>query len=259
MIIDTHAHYNLDPFFPTWKTYWDEAQKAGVTKSIVVGTDDETNQRAVEIAQNETNLYAAIGIHPEYVTDHSDGILQITKVESLLMNKKVVAIGECGLDYFRLPQTQNAEKIISLQKELFIAQIELSKKYNLPLIIHCRDAYEDMIALLQIHKPNFVLHCMSGNLQYLQLALDLGGYISFAGNVTYPKALALQELAQHTPHNRMLIETDAPYLSPQTHRGEICRPAYIADTSTYLAELLHIDHTKFTEQTTTNAQEFFNI
>lgn len=259
MIIDTHVHYNLDPFFPTWKTYWDEAQKTGVTKSIVVGTDEASNQHAIEIAQSETYLFSAVGIHPEYASEHDDFALQITKVESLLTNKKVVAIGECGLDYFRLPQSPKAEEIKNLQKELFTAHVELAKKHNLPLIIHCRDAYDDMLALLQTHKPQFVLHCMSGTIEYLNTALALGGYISFAGNVTYPKATAIQELAQHTPLNRMFIETDAPYLPPQAHRGETCRPAYIAETAQFMAELLKLDRGTLESQTTSNAQEFFHI
>lgn len=259
MIIDTHVHYNLDPFFPTWKTYWDEAQKNGVEKSIVVGTDEQSNQRAIEIAQSEPNLYAAIGVHPEYVSEHNDFALQMTKVESLLPNKKIVAIGECGLDYFRLPQTQMGEEIKKLQQELFIHHIELSKKHHLPLIIHCRDAYADMITTLKTHKPKFVLHCMSGDLEYLKQALELGGYISFAGNVTYPKAIVIQELACHTPLNRMFIETDAPYLPPQTHRGDTCRPSYIAETAQYLAKLLNISRDKLEAQTSANAMEFFNI
>lgn len=259
MIIDTHVHYNLDPFFPTWKTYWNEAQENGVEKSIVVGTDEQSNQRAIEIVQSELNLYAAVGIHPEYVSEHNDFVLQITKVESLLSNSKIVAIGECGLDYYRLPQTQEGEDIKKKQKELFIHHIELSKKHNLPLIIHCRDAYADMIALLTTHQPKFVLHCMSGDLEYLKKSLALGGYISFAGNVTYPKATIIQELARHTPLNRMFIETDAPYLPPQMHRGETCQPSYIAETVQCVAELLNMNRDKLEVQTSANAVEFFNI
>ncbi len=259
MIIDTHVHYNLDPFFPTWKMYWDEAQQAGVGKSVVVGTDIDTSQKAIEIAQSDPNLFATVGIHPEYATDHNDGALQITKVESMLSNKKIKAIGECGLDYYHLPKTAERDEIKKRQQELFILHIELALKHNLPLVIHCRDAYEDMITLLTQHTPKFVLHCMSGPLEYLKQALDLGGYISFAGNVTYPKATEIQELAQHTPLSRMFIETDAPYLAPQTHRGETCQPAYIKNTAQFLSEMLHIDLDKLTTQTSTNAQEFFNI
>jgi TatD DNase family protein len=119
-----------------------------------------------------------------------------------------------------LPRTQVGEEIKKKQQELFFRHIELSKKHHLPLIIHCRDAYADMISTLITYKPKFVLHCMSGDLEYLKKALALGGYISFAGNVTYPKAIAIQELALVTPLNKMFIETDAPYLPPQTHRGE---------------------------------------
>jgi len=257
-MIDTHVHYNLDPIYPTWKTYWLEARSAGITTSIVVGTDDQSNTRAIELAQHNPHFFAAVGIHPESAEHKENNTLQCMKVEHLLSSSsRIIAIGECGLDYYRLLPSQKNEYHKEHQKNLFIQQIELAQRHNLPLIIHCRDAYDDMLTILRKHKPHFVLHCMSGNMEYLQEALALGGYISFAGNITYPKATIIQELAQHTPLDRILLETDAPYLAPQTHRGKICHPAYIADTYVYTAKLLNITPQELAQHVTKNTHACF--
>lgn len=257
-MIDTHAHYNLDPLYPTWETYWEEAQRTGITTSIVVGTDEQSNNRAIELAKYNSHFFAAVGIHPEGAEHKENNTLQCMKVDRLLSSSsRIVAIGECGLDYYRLSPSQENERHKEHQKDLFIQQIELAQHHNLPLMIHCRDAYDDMLTILRKHKPRFVLHCMSGDLAYLQEALALGGYISFAGNITYPKATVIQELAQHTPLDRILLETDAPYLAPQTHRGEICHPAYIANTYAYTAQLLKITSQKLVQHVTENAHACF--
>ena len=266
MIIDTHVHYNLDPLYADWQRYWKEAQAAGVSKSIVVGTDAQSNARAIEIAHQDPNLFCAVGYHPTD-TPASSTHTKIQQLRTLIEHHKdsLVAIGECGLDYLHIPKDQNAEQEKHRQKLLFGEHIALAKTYDLPLIIHCRDAYDDLLDVLNHFSksdgktPRAVLHCMSGSIEYLNKALELGFYISFAGNVTYKNADSIRELARHTPHNRLLIETDAPFLAPQSKRGNINEPAYIAETSAFLADFLSMEKDLFEEITNENSMRFFGV
>ncbi|MEK7458210.1 MAG: TatD family hydrolase, partial [Patescibacteria group bacterium] len=230
MIIDTHVHYNLEPLSSDWRMYWRHAQEIGVVKSIVIGTDSQSCKVAIEIAQQEQNLYATVGIHPDECADRSNNDMHMTVLKNLLdrdrdKHHKIVAVGECGLDYYRLPTDLQEQVLIKQnQKMLFELQIILAHQYNLPVIIHCRDtrenAYNDVLSILKVHPgTQFVLHCMSGSREYLQEALKLGGYISFAANLTYRNAAALRNLAKNTLKNRILLETDAPFLPPQNKRG----------------------------------------
>ena len=260
MIIDTHVHYNLEPIFPDWKIYWNEAQHNDIQKSIVIGTNEETNLRAIDIAEHNDHLYATIGIHPHESLDESALSLSFSQLEhQCKQSKKIVAIGECGLDFFRLTP-ENAEIEKKKQLILFQKHIELAQHYNLPLVIHCREAQREVIetlSLLKVH--HFVLHCMSGTLEYLRQAVALGGYISFAGNITYKNADALRELAKQTPQDRILVETDAPYLPPQSHRGQLNNPRYIAETVQSLAEVLGMSDDACRMITTQNAERCFSI
>ncbi|HKY74341.1 MAG TPA: TatD family hydrolase [Patescibacteria group bacterium] len=260
MIFDTHVHYNLEPFFPSWKDYWIEAQQVGVGKSMVVGTDLQTSKAAVDIAEQDQNLFAAVGIHPS--EEHSEEkIPNLVQQLQVLLNtsKKVIALGECGLDYFHVSKEQPVrDQTIALQKTLFEQQILLAKKHNLALIIHCRNAYDDMLSFLKAHKPErFVLHCMSGTSEYLHQAINLGGYISFAGNITYPNAESLRNLVLETPKDRLLVETDAPFLSPQQWRGKPNHPSYIKSTVQTLADVHHFSYEDCERITTENAERFF--
>ena len=268
MIIDTHVHYNLEPLHSDWQTYWNQAQEVGVTKSIVIGTDLQTCKTAVEIAQQNTNLYAAVGIHPDEGQDSSKNDLYMTALKNLLdqdKHHKIVAIGECGLDYYRLPANQQEQdRIKQNQKMMFDLQITLARKYDLPVIIHCRDtheqAYNEVLSILKVHpRTPFVLHCMSGSLAYLQEALALGGNISFAGNLTYKNAEALRNLARNTPTDHILLETDAPFLPPQTKRGKTNEPAFIVETAQELARVLGISNQECENVTTANAERIFHL
>lgn len=259
MIIDTHVHYNLEPLVVDWRKYWNDAQIAGVGKSIVVGTDPETNKKAMEIASQDPNLFAAVGIHPHEGKNSIDE--QIQELNDLIKKNKdhIVAIGECGLDYFRTPEDQ-LESVRQHQKTLFEKQVLLAKQYNLPVIIHCRDAYDDMLSILKSHSGiRFVLHCMSGTVEYLQAAVELGGYISFAANVTYKTADLIRELAKATPQDRLLVETDAPFLPPQQLRGKMNDPANIVETVAMLAETRGISKDECEAITTANAESIFGL
>ena len=268
MIIDTHVHYNLEPLRSDWGTYWKHAQSVGVGKSIVIGTDSRTSKIAVEIAQQDNNVYASVGIHPNECADSSKNDLCMTALKNLLdqdKHHKIVAIGECGLDYYRLPADQQKhERIQQNQKMMFDLQITLALQNDLPVIIHCRDthenAYNDVLSILKVHPgTTFVLHCMSGSQQYLQEALALGGNISFAGNLTYKNAEALRDLAKNTPKNRILLETDAPFLPPQSKRGQANKPAFIMETAQELAKILGISHQECEKLTSANAERVFHL
>ena len=268
MIIDTHVHYNLEPLSLDWKTYWKHAQEVGIEKSIVVGTDSQTSKVAVEISQQEKNLYAAVGIHPDECADSSTNDLHITTLKNLLnqnTHKKIVAVGECGLDYYRLPADQQEQKVIKQnQKIMFKHQIELARQYDVPVIIHCRDihehAYNDVLSIVKVYPgTRFILHCMSGSQEYLKEAVALGGNISFAGNLTYKNAEALRDLAKNTPKNRILLETDAPFLSPQSKRGKTNEPAFIIETARELGKVLGISQQQCEKLTTANAERVFHL
>ncbi|MBI5151403.1 MAG: TatD family hydrolase [Candidatus Pacebacteria bacterium] len=262
MIIDTHVHYNLEPLFPDWKIHWEEAQKHDIKKSVIIGTDEETNARAIAIAESQEHLYAALGIHPTEQFSESECLSSFSKLErQIRQSKKIVAIGECGLDFFRLPvDKKQKEEEKKRQCELFQKHIELAHQHKLPLVIHCRDAHQELIETLSSFEvQKFVLHCMSGTLEYLQQAIALGGYISFAGNITYKNGDHLRELVKITPKNRLLVETDAPYLPPSQWRGQINIPKYITETVNTLTAILGISVDECRTITTQNAEHFFHI
>lgn len=261
-IIDTHCHYNLEPlysgqakFFPdskvkkikglSWEDHWQQAQTEGVIATLVAGADLLSSQRAVTLTQADPNLFASVGINPADLSNATSKIEleeDLIKIASLANSDKVMAIGEVGLDYFRLnPDSNQANQAKLLQRWLFTVQIQLANQVNKPLIIHARDkrsqAYLEILELLKANysfeKP-FVLHCASGPKDYLEEAIKLGAYVSFAGNITYPSADELRDLLKLVPEDRLLIETDAPFLAPQAKRGQVNQPQFIRHSATYL-------------------------
>lgn len=245
-IVDTHCHYNLEPLYPEWQRHWHEAQAHGVVRSIIPGTEIETCRRAVEIAEQDENLQALVGIHPGSVAE-SERTLEstITELEALLQSEKVVGIGEIGLDYFRISPDDQAER--SRQREWLTAQVELAKKYHAPVALHVRDrqvpeeptegnAYWDTWQIVNEldYADELVLHCVSGPLAYVQKMIEKGAFVSFAANVTYPNAHGIRELLKITPPDKILCETDAPFLPPQEFRGQVCEPWMIQKTAEFL-------------------------
>ncbi len=278
---DTHCHYNLEPLYSgkarffskdktetiaqlNWRGHWQQAQEAGVTASLVAGTDLKSSKLAIEIAQQEKMLFASVGLNPvDFDCEKTDNLIEaFDQIKLLAKQKKVVAIGEAGLDYYRLDSSAKSAQLKDLQQEIFIRHIQLANGVKKPLIIHARDsseeAYFTILDLLkehyQSHKP-FVLHCVSGPKNYITQALELGAYISFAGNVTYPNAKDLQSLIPLIPKDRLMIETDAPFLPPQNKRGQINQPKYIAHTASYLQQ----EHQLDLEQIFQNSLGFFEI
>jgi TatD DNase family protein len=279
MIIDTHCHYNLEPLFSNeegisqWQTHWQKAQENTVQKSIVVGTDSESNTRSLLISAKETDLFSAIGYHPEeYHHAVENGLQDIKLIDERIsdniaelessMNSKVVAIGETGLDYFRLPADQSLTKLIKeTQQRAFQKHVELAQRQKLPLIIHVRDqkedAYWDVLKILQAtqYTQPFVLHCISGPMEYVSQAVQMGAYVGIAGNVTYKKSDHIRQLVQAVPQDRLLLETDSPFLPPQQFRGQMCEPWMIRLTAEFLTTELNIQ----ADQLSQNAQELFKF
>lgn len=272
-IFDTHCHYNLDPFYSDWESYWQKAKSEGVTDSTIVGVDIATSKLAVQLAEREAHFFPIIGCHPgsyQEVIEKNENtetqLLQLIEFEkkevSSLINKSVVAIGETGLDYFRLPDDiQTITLIKKIQQAAFRAHLQIAQDHDLPVVIHARDkgnqAYEDIIRILQEEKyvQPFILHCVSGPSEYVQAAIRMGAYIGLAGNLTYRNSEHLRELAAFAPANRLLLETDAPFLPPVPYRGKPCEPWMISQTASYFKEELSLD----IEQMYQNSFEVFNL
>jgi TatD DNase family protein len=265
MIVDTHCHYNLSPLYQDWQAHWKKAQSKGVAQSIVVGTSIETSKRSLEIAHQSKNLFSAVGVHPHQYSklDPADIPTIISQQSStlaiMLEDKQIVAIGETGLDYFRLDKKTQAMAIIN-QQAGFKMHLELANTYHKLLIVHVRDragnksnnnqAYWDA---LKIIKSNYkfnqplILHCLSGPKDYIKEAVKLGIFFGISANVTYPNAKELRNLIKLIPQKQLLLETDAPFLPPQEFRGQICEPWMITKTNSYLLDKLgvQIDHHHF--------------
>lgn len=250
MFIDTHCHLNLDAFNEDYKEAVARAKVAGVGVIINVGADYKSSKRAVDIAKELPNVYATVGMHPG---DSRDEFYNEKKYADLLYSKKVVAIGEIGLD-FTVPQFDEQAQIELLKK-----QIDLAIKYEKPVVIHCREAYTDMIDVLKTYEklPKTVMHCYVGTLADAKIFIEMGLYLSFTGIITFNKNEELNEVVKYTPIDRIMIETDAPWLAPVPHRGHKNEPAYVVEVARKIAELKGVSIAEVEAQTTKNALEFF--
>ena len=254
-MIDSHCHINDKTFSKREKEYIEEANKVGVINFLVVGCDLAMSKKAVEIASSFKCCYAAIGIHPS--DSKNAGKDDLNEIEKMLPNNKIIAIGEIGLDYY----WDKEENIKKNQKEYFIKQIELANKYDLPISIHCRDAYEDCLNILKKHHVNKggVMHCYSGSVEMMREFVKLGFYIGVGGTVTFKNAVKIKEVVQNVPSNMFLLETDAPYLAPTPHRGEENQSKYLTLIRDQIALLRNCSPTLVEEETNNNFKRLFNI
>ena len=231
-LFDTHAHLHFPEFAGDLDAVLDRARAAGVRRMLTIGTDVATSRAAVALAAREPDVWAAVGIHPHEAADADDTAL--AEIERLAGGARVVAIGETGLDFFRNLSPRDA------QERAFRGQLALARRARKPVLIHCREAHEETLALLtdaDVCEHGGIMHCFSGDLGIARRCLDLGLLISLAGPVTYPKPGALPEVARSIPGDRLVVETDCPYLPPQPYRGKRNEPAYIAITAARVAEL----------------------
>lgn len=279
MLIDTHAHVNFNSFRDDSSEVIKRALDSG-TWVINVGSQFSTSRRAIRLAENyEEGVYAAIGLHPVHLVaanvDEEDMQFESRAEEYdyeaykvLAKNKKVVAIGEVGLDYYHLKERikggvdeKKIKEIKEKQKEIFIKQFELAQEFDLPVIIHCREAHNDLMEILKklkIHYPKFkaVIHCFDGDLETAKKYFDLGLMISFTGLVTFVKGF---EWIKDIPENKFMIETDSPYLTPIPYRGKRNEPLYVKYVAEKIAEIRGITKEEAEKITTGNAKKFFNI
>lgn len=251
-LIDTHAHLDFPQFQDDLDQVLERARQAGVGQIINVGTTEKSSQEVASLSARHTQLWAAIGVHPHYADRVSFRWLE--QMENLADNPKVLAIGETGLDFYR--RLSNP----AIQEQLFRDHVRLACRLDKPMIIHSRSANLETLRVLRDESlPNRkgVMHCFSGDRQELQSFLGLGFYISVAGPVTYPKSHALRDLLKDIPRERLLLETDCPYLSPQAYRGLRNEPAFIKSTYERVALALNTDPAALALQIRDNAYRLF--
>ena len=249
-MIDTHCHLDM---LKTEEDLKDSIEK--VDYLLTIGCDKEEIKKAIELANKYDNVFASIGYHPYDVNDITDEDLEELK-ELAQKEEKVIAIGECGLDYYRDYTPKDK------QKYFFGKQIEIAKELNLPLIVHSREAPRDTEKILEKYAPypaSGIIHCFGGDMQMMEKCVDMGFYISFAGNVTYPKAENLRQILKKVPLDRLLLETDSPFLAPQKKRGKPNKPSYIYYTRDFVASLLGISPEELEKITDENVKRLLKI
>jgi len=252
MLIDTHCHLDFPEFDTDREACLGRAKENGIDYIINVGSSLEGSRKSVALAQKYEQVYATVGIHPHEADETIPDIE--AKIKELAKNKKVVAIGEIGLDYFK--HFSNPKN----QPPLFQKLIQVAKETNLPLVIHTRDAQADTLKILKNAMPlRAVVHCFSGDEAFLKECLDLGFLISFTCNVTYKKAENLREVLKLVPLERLLLETDAPYLSPEGFRGKRNEPFQVRLLAEFAANLRKLEVGEISEATTRNARKFFGF
>ncbi len=251
-LIDTHCHLDFPAFNDDRGEVIRRAKACGVDYIINVGSSVEGSRDSVKLALDYSCFYAVVGIHP-HEADSIDN-KAVTEIENLAKNNKVVAIGEIGLDYYRTySEAQN-------QKGLFTALIKLSKDLGLPLVIHSRQAEEDTLRIIQEFMPlKAVVHCFSGNEEFLGKCLDMGFFISFTCNITYKKSEGLRGMVKSCPLERIMLETDAPYLSPEGSRGKRNEPCNVKRVALEVAKIKGITFEDVARVTTANAKTFFGL
>jgi len=254
-LFDTHAHLHFPDYADDLDAVLERARACGVRGMVTIGTDRESNHAVVELARRLPDVWATVGIHPHDAGEVEDN--DFAEMERLARSEpKVVGFGEMGLDFFRNLSPPDA------QREVFRRQIHMARDVRKPLVIHCRDAHDETLAILveeQAREIGGVMHCFSGNVEIARRCLDLGLFISLAGPVTYKNARALPDVARFVPEDRLVVETDCPYLPPTPHRGKRNEPAYVALTAAFIAGLRGADPEALGAELTANAARLFGI
>jgi TatD DNase family protein len=284
MLIDTHAHLDYPDFANDFEEVLRRAADAGVTRIVTVGTSIESSRRAIELAEKYPAVFAAIGVHPSFVEEAEDDV--ITPLRELAKNPRVVAVGETGLDYHRLPseevaketqvqvmtalRTETDEEIEaqirdgaykSKQASLFQQQLDLATELDLNVVIHQRDAWQDTVRIMQAYtgKLRGVFHCFGGTLDEANEVLALDHLVSFTGVVTFKNGAAVREVAAEIPLWKFMVETDCPYLAPAPFRGKRCEPAYTQIVAEAIAAARGVSLEEISEATTETAEKFFGF
>ncbi|PYK93280.1 MAG: TatD family deoxyribonuclease [Verrucomicrobia bacterium] len=294
MLVETHAHLDYPDFANDFDEVLRRASEAGVTRIITIGTSVESSRRAVDLAEKYPNIFAVIGVHPTYAAEADEDV--ITPLGKLAKSPRVVAIGETGLDYHRLPSIELADKreahvfphqevfhavakalqystedqieagihdgaYKSKQASLFEQQLDLAVELGLNVVIHQRDAWEDTLEMMRPYsgKLRGVFHCFGGSLEQANEVVDLGHLVSFTGIVTFKNGATVREVAARIPLDKFMVETDCPYLAPVPFRGKRCEPAHTRIVAETIAAARGISLKEVAEMTTQTAQEFFRF
>jgi TatD DNase family protein len=263
MFVDSHAHLDGKQFDADREGVVARAREAGVSAIVAIGNGDgpDTCDCGIRLAEKYDFMYATLGVHPHEAALATDAAFE--KMQEWAKHPKVIAWGEIGLDYFYDHSPRD------VQQQVFVKQMELARQAKLPIVIHCRpsnnseDAWDDCLRLIREHwAPSGlggILHCFTGNWDHAKRALDMGFMISIAGNVTFPKAQSIRDAAKEVPLDRLLIETDSPYLAPVPHRGKRNEPAFVRETARQLGELRGLSAEQIGDQTTQNFYKFFSL
>jgi len=256
-LIDSHAHLDLPEFAPDFDAVLKRASDAGVGAIITIGIDIPSSTKAIELAATHDNIYATIGIHPCDAATATDEAL--AEFETLARQPKVIAIGEMGLDFYHKPFSEEA------QLKALRFQLDLAARTNLPVVIHSRQADAAIVPILidwarsNPHHPKGVIHCFNGTIEAANQYLIAGFHISLGGYVTYPSSRKSYDVFRHIPLDRLLLETDCPFLPPQQHRGQRNEPSYLVQTAEALAEIRGILSEELARATAENTRRLFGL
>ena len=253
-LIDSHCHLDMDDYQDDLDEIIDSAGKSGITTIISIGIDLASSRKAAKLADRYPGIFATIGIHPHSADEAGDAVYR--ELQKLAMHHKVVGYGEIGLDYAKHYAP------VDIQRRAFADQLDLAKSLHLPVVIHDREAHQDTLTLLMEKGPfpaGGVMHCFSGDIELAHQVLDLGFYISIPGIVTFKNSADLQQVAMDIPLDRMLLETDGPFLAPVPWRGKKNRPEYLLYTAGKVAELKKISIDEVARQTAHNTKQLFSL
>jgi TatD DNase family protein len=253
-LFDTHAHLHFPDFDADRDAMLARARAAGVRRMLTVGTDLATSRAALALAAREPDVWATVGVHPHDAGETDERAL--AEVERLATEPRVVAVGEIGLDFFRNLSPRPAQEMV------FRRFLAVARRVGKPAVVHCRDAHAETLAILddeRVRDAGGIMHCFSGDVAVARRCLDLGLVISLAGPVTYPNARALPDVARFVPADRLVLETDCPFLPPQGHRGQRNEPAYLAVTAARVAELRGEPLDVLAQRSSDNARRLLRI
>jgi TatD DNase family protein len=262
IFFDTHAHLDYPEFAPDFSEVLARAQAAGISKLISIGTNLQSSRRAIELAEKFPQIYAVVGWHPSDVLEAPEDLRPALR--ELATHPKVVAIGECGLDYYRLPSSQGGSAdddahYKKRQAEIFQQQLEVAVEFNLNCVIHQRASFDDTLAQLKpfTGKTRGVFHCFGESVERLNQILEIGSLVSYTGIVTFKNGQNIRDAVAATPLGKFMLETDCPYLAPVPYRGKRCEPAFVKEISETVAQTKLCSLEELSAVTCTTALEFF--
>lgn len=259
MFVDSHCHLADDKLYQKLEYYLDEMNKNKIVRALSVATNPQDQLRVLNLIEDYDFIYGSAGIHPETVLP-KDFIFSTQYLYQLAQKEKIIAIGETGLDYYRLNLTTN-KRDIKNQQARFIQHLEVAVTLDLPVIIHTRgNSYNDLLAIMKDYKiKKAIMHCFTESIEVAKQCLDLGYYISISGIVTFKNANQVQQVASYIPIDNLLIETDAPFLAPTPYRGQVNHPALLIYTAKFIANLRHVDVETIAISTYNNFNNLFKI